>query len=88
MVAKQKILPGDVLMVDTAYATSLFEDYYKSHCNMCFIRITGEPVPCPTCNTVSYKKYISKYLFGPFCNNFSPLYPIMRQNNKMFEISR
>merc|ERR1712013_703539 len=54
MVAKQKILPGDVLMVDTAYATSLFEDYYKSHCNMCFIRITGEPVPCPTCNTVKY----------------------------------
>merc|ERR1712128_279936 len=50
MVAKQKIVPGDVLMVDTAYATSLFEDYYKSHCNHCFIRIKNEPVRCPTCD--------------------------------------
>jgi len=53
MVAKQKILPGDVLMVDTAYATSMFEDYYKTHCNCCFIRIKGDPVPCPTCDTFS-----------------------------------
>merc|ERR1711892_539306 len=50
MVAKQKILPGDVLMVDTSYATSLFEDYYKSHCNHCFIRMKDEPVNCPTCS--------------------------------------
>eukprot|EP00092_Neocalanus_flemingeri_P009559 GFUD01010288.1.p1 GENE.GFUD01010288.1~~GFUD01010288.1.p1 ORF type:complete len:573 (+),score=99.99 GFUD01010288.1:78-1796(+) len=54
MVAKQKILPGDVLMVDTSYATSLFEDYYKSHCNHCFIRIKEEPVNCPTCCKVKF----------------------------------
>merc|ERR1712123_431711 len=54
MVAKQKIVPGDVLMVDTAYATSLFEDYYKSHCNHCFIRIKDEPVRCPTCDMVKF----------------------------------
>ena len=53
MVAKQKIVPGDVLMVDTAYATSLFEDYYKSHCNHCFLRIKEEPINCPTCSKVS-----------------------------------
>ena len=53
MVAKQKLVPGDVIMVDTAYSTSLFEDYYKSHCNQCFIRIKEEPVNCPTCDMVS-----------------------------------
>lgn len=54
MVAKQKLVPGDVIMVDTAYSTSLFEDYYKSHCNQCFIRIKEEPVNCPTCDTVKF----------------------------------
>merc|ERR1712198_684269 len=50
MVAKQKIVPGDVLMVDTAYSTSMFEGYYPTHCNLCFIRLKEDCVPCPTCN--------------------------------------
>ena len=43
LVAKQKILPGDVLIVDTPYITSLFQDYQSTHCNYCFKRL-GENV--------------------------------------------
>ena len=57
MVAKQKIVPGDVLMVDTAYSTSMFEGYYPTHCNLCFIRLKEDCVPCPTCNTVSFNLF-------------------------------
>ena len=39
MVAKQKISPGDVLMVDRPYITSLFRPFSQSHCNLCFKRL-------------------------------------------------
>jgi hypothetical protein len=38
MVARQKILPGEVIMVDRPYATSLFSTFYSSHCLHCFRR--------------------------------------------------
>merc|ERR1719483_1635459 len=47
------ILPGDVLIVDTAYTTSLFSDHYSSHCLTCMSRI-GSPVPCPGCDRVLF----------------------------------
>ena len=55
MVAKQKISPGDVLMVDTPYITSLFRPFSQSHCNLCFKRLQeGCSVPCPGCSAVLY----------------------------------
>jgi len=54
MVAKQKILPGDVLIVDTAYTTSLFGNHYSSHCLTCMSRIVGTPVSCPGCDKVKF----------------------------------
>jgi len=53
MVAKQKILPGDVLVVEPAFSTSLFRQYYSSHCFSCFSRLE-EPVKCPGCSTVQF----------------------------------
>ena len=61
MVAKQKILPGDVLVVEPAFSTSLFREFYSSHCLHCFQRLTENPVCCPGCPTVGfcfiYKNY-------------------------------
>ena len=55
MVAKQKISPGDVLMVDRPYITSLFRPYSQSHCNLCFKRLEdGCSVCCPGCDAVLY----------------------------------
>ena len=53
MVAKQKILPGDVLVVEPAFSTSLFRDFYSTNCLHCFQRLPEEPVCCPGCTTVS-----------------------------------
>ena len=53
MVAKQKILPGDVLVVEPAFTTSLFRDFYSTNCLHCFQRLPEEPVCCPGCTTVS-----------------------------------
>jgi hypothetical protein len=38
MVARTKILPGEVIMVDPPYSTSLFSAFYHSHCLHCFKR--------------------------------------------------
>ena len=55
MVAKQKISPGDVLMVDRPYITSLFRPFSQSHCNLCFKRLQeGCSVSCPGCSAVLY----------------------------------
>ena len=53
LVAKQKILPGDVLIVDTPYITSLFHDYQDTHCHYCFKRLDDNYVPSPVCDKVS-----------------------------------
>ena len=52
MVAKQKIVPGDVLVVEPAFSTSLFREFYSTHCLHCFETIKEEPVCCPGCSTV------------------------------------
>jgi len=54
MIAKQKINPGDVLVVDRAYSTSLFRDFYQTHCLNCFRRLKKEYINCPTCNQVKF----------------------------------
>ena len=55
MVAKQKISPGEVLVVDTPYITSLFSPYNLSHCSQCFKRVTEESrVPSPYSDKVVY----------------------------------
>ena len=57
LVAKQKILPGDVLIVDTPYITSLFGEYQTTHCNYCFKRLPeSSVVNCPTCDKVSFSQ--------------------------------
>ena len=53
MVAKQKIVPGDVLVVEPAFSTSLFREFYSTHCLHCFETIKESPVCCPGCPTVS-----------------------------------
>lgn len=53
MVAKQKIVPGDVLVVEPAFSTSLFREFYSTHCLHCFETIKENPVCCPGCPTVS-----------------------------------
>ena len=54
LVAKQKINPGDVLIVDTPYATSLFEEYKSTHCNYCFKRLPKDAaVDYPSCDKVN-----------------------------------
>ena len=55
MVASQKILPGEVVIVDTAYTTSLFPPFYPTHCNACFTRLQcpESALPCPTCSKVN-----------------------------------
>ena len=52
MVAKQKIVPGDVLVVEPAFSTSLFREFYSTHCLHCFETIKEKPVCCPGCPTV------------------------------------
>ena len=52
MVAKQKIVPGDVLVVEPAFSTSLFREFYSTHCLHCFETIKETPVCCPGCPTV------------------------------------
>jgi len=55
MVAKQKILPGDTLMVDQSYATSLFYQFYPSHCYTCVSRLKKDDfVTCPGCRKVNF----------------------------------
>ena len=56
MVAKQKILPGDVLIVDTPFITSLFEEYQETHCYYCFKRL-------PESSAVSSPTYEKVYFF-------------------------
>lgn len=54
MVAKQKIVPGDVLVVEPAFSTSLFREFYSTHCLHCFETIKEKPVCCPGCPTVGH----------------------------------
>lgn len=62
MVAKQKILPGDTLVVDHSYATSLFCQYYPTHCYTCVSRIKDDDcISCPGCRKV---KFCSKECFS------------------------
>ena len=53
IVAKQKILPGDVLIVDTPYIASLFPEHQDTHCHHCFRRLGDDCVPSPICDNVS-----------------------------------
>ena len=56
MVAKQKISPGEVLMVDTPYITSLFSPFTLSHCKFCFKRVPeNSRVSWPGCDKVGSK---------------------------------
>ena len=70
MVAKQKIVPGDVLVVEPAFSTSLFREFYSTHCLHCFETIKEEPVCCPGCSTVGSNNpnpnifLVSKTLIG------------------------
>ena len=53
--AKQKIVPGDVLIVDEPYISTLFRDHQPTHCYHCFRRLPSEPgdcVPSPHCDKV------------------------------------
>ena len=55
LVAKQKIVPGDVLIVDQPYISTLFRDHQPTHCYHCFRRLPTEPgdsVPSPYCDKV------------------------------------
>jgi len=54
IVAKQKILPGDVLMVDTPYIASLFPEHQDTHCHHCFRRLGEDCVPSPICDNVKF----------------------------------
>ena len=54
MSAKQKILPGEVLVVEPALSTSLFREYYPTHCLHCFRRLEEEQQACPGCTTVKF----------------------------------
>jgi len=55
MIAKQKILPGEVLIVEQAQTTSLFRDFYPTHCANCFRRVEEEElVNCISCKTVKF----------------------------------
>ena len=55
LVAKQRINPGDVLVVDTPYITTLFGEYQNTHCNYCFKRLPeSSAVNCPTCDKVNF----------------------------------
>ena len=53
--AKQKIVPGDVLIVDEPYISTLFRAHQPTHCYHCFRRLPSEPgdcVPSPHCDKV------------------------------------
>jgi len=52
--AKQRILPGDVLIVDQPYITSLFSTHYKTHCLNCMRRLTDVFVECSFCKLVRF----------------------------------
>ena len=56
IVAKQKILPGDVLIVDTPYISSLFPEHQATHCHHCFKRLDDNCVPSPVCDNVSLQQ--------------------------------
>lgn len=53
--AVQKINPGDVLVVDRPYSSSLFHTHYSTHCLNCFRRLQEETaLHCPSCNKVKF----------------------------------
>jgi len=52
--ARQKINPGDVLIVDKPYTTSLFSTHYSTHCVHCTARLAGEFVTCTNCSKVKF----------------------------------
>jgi len=53
-VAKQRIVPGDVLVVDQSYIRALFPQHYKTHCYYCFVRLQETSTPCFTCDKVKF----------------------------------
>jgi len=43
-----------VLVVEPAFSTSLFREFYSTHCLHCFETIKEKPVCCPGCPTVNF----------------------------------
>ncbi|CAK1555037.1 unnamed protein product [Leptosia nina] len=58
VVAAGQIQTGDVLLVDSPYASCLESDYYGSHCSHCFKRLescdNSAPIWCPNCSAVGF----------------------------------
>lgn len=70
IVAKQKIIPGDVLIVDTPYIASLFPEHQDTHCHHCFKRLGDDCVPSPICDNVSSIHMYMEWMEDNHSNSF------------------
>lgn len=48
LVATRDIPPGEVVIVETPYSSILLPEYYSTHCQSCYQRISA-PIPCWCC---------------------------------------
>ncbi|XP_032669755.1 uncharacterized protein LOC116843453 isoform X2 [Odontomachus brunneus] len=52
-VATREIHPGDILVVEPPLAGCLLPEFYGTHCQHCYTRLTA-PVGCPNCSSVAF----------------------------------
>ena len=53
LVAKKKFKPGDVLILEKPYASTIFQNFYKSQCWHC-CKTSDDIIPCFNCSVVTY----------------------------------
>jgi len=53
IIAKQDILPGEVILIEKPYASVLLAESRLEHCSHCY-KFTLAPIPCPSCHHSLY----------------------------------
>ena len=53
LVAKEDILPGEIVIVETPYSSIVLPEYYGTHCQSCYARVKA-PIPCWFCAKVRF----------------------------------
>ena len=53
IVAREEVLPGDVVLVEAPYASVLLPDQYPNHCHHCLAPFQAA-IPCTTCPLARY----------------------------------
>lgn len=53
LVTEKDVAPGEVLLIEKPYSSILLPEYYSTHCQSCFQRVSA-PMPCWCCSRVRF----------------------------------